>query len=85
MPPMRIAAFVAALSLAAFANLAFWYLPNRPVPLAEPWAGTPVQSVSFAPFRRGQSPPHQDMSGHRQQRARHQGGSAKAIQTLWRG
>lgn len=53
---MRIAVFVAALGLAALANLAFWYLPNRPVPLAEPWAGAPVQSVSFAPFRRGQSP-----------------------------
>ena len=56
MPAMRVAVYVAALALAALANLAFWYLPNRPVPLAEPWASAPVQSVSFAPFRRGQSP-----------------------------
>ena len=56
MPAMRLAVLFAALALAALVNLAFWYLPNRPVPLAEPWVGQPVQSVSFAPFRRGQSP-----------------------------
>lgn len=37
-------------------NLAFWWLPNRPV--TSPVTAVPeiLQSVSFAPFRRGQSP-----------------------------
>lgn len=44
-------AFVAA----GLANLAGWALPNRPQD-AGPGFDQPISSVSFAPFRRGQSP-----------------------------
>ena len=53
---MRILVLLTALVLAAALNLAFWYLPNRPMPLPNVWAGGPLQSASFAPYRRGQSP-----------------------------
>jgi exo-beta-1,3-glucanase (GH17 family) len=36
-------------------NLAWWYLPNRPVDVPG-WTSEPLQSVSFAPYRPGQSP-----------------------------
>lgn len=52
---MRLAATIAVLLLAGLVNLALWYLPNRPVPL-EPPPGGRLKSVSFAPFRDGQSP-----------------------------
>jgi exo-beta-1,3-glucanase (GH17 family) len=53
---MRAVALIAAAALAVAANFAFWYLPNRPVELQRPWTGDPIRSVSFAPFRDGQSP-----------------------------
>jgi exo-beta-1,3-glucanase (GH17 family) len=52
---MRIVPILAAALLAALINFLFWYLPNRPTPVSEPWAG-PLQSLSFAPYRRDQSP-----------------------------
>lgn len=47
--------FVAAAGL----NAAVWWWPNRPIPTGSATAAAPVgpiKSVSFAPFRRGQSP-----------------------------
>jgi len=52
---MRLILILAALCVAGLANLAVWSLPNRPVPL-EPPPGGKLRSVSFAPFRDGQSP-----------------------------
>lgn len=48
------------MALIAFAvvtalNLLWWWLPNRPVEIAG-WTTTPLESVSFAPYRPGQSP-----------------------------
>ena len=50
----------ALIALVAFAgvaalNLLWWWAPNRPVEIAG-WTTTPLQSVSFAPYRPGQSP-----------------------------
>jgi exo-beta-1,3-glucanase (GH17 family) len=36
-------------------NLLWWWWPNRPVEIAG-WTAAPLQSVSFAPYRPGQSP-----------------------------
>lgn len=52
---MRLILILAALCVAGLANLAVWSLPNQPVPL-EPPPGGKLRSVSFAPFRDGQSP-----------------------------
>lgn len=52
---MRILTILAVLLVAGLANLAVWWLPNRPVPLEAPPGGK-LTSVSFAPFRDGQSP-----------------------------
>lgn len=48
------------IALVAFAgvaalNLLWWWWPNRPVDIAG-WTAEPLQSVSFAPYRPGQSP-----------------------------
>ena len=48
------------IALIAFAgvaalNLLWWWLPNRPVDISG-WTAEPLQSVSFAPYRPGQSP-----------------------------
>ncbi|MBY0431077.1 MAG: exo-beta-1,3-glucanase, partial [Rhodospirillales bacterium] len=43
------------LALAALLNLAFWYVTNQPQD-AGPGLVGPIRSVSFAPFREGQSP-----------------------------
>ncbi len=50
-------AFVALLAFAVVAALNFlwWWVPNRPVDIAG-WSAAPLQSVSFAPYRPGQSP-----------------------------
>lgn len=42
--------------LALCLNLALWWLPNRPVSTSTAAAPEVLQSVSFAPFRRAQSP-----------------------------
>ncbi|MEI7871769.1 MAG: hypothetical protein WCK95_06605 [Alphaproteobacteria bacterium] len=47
-------ALVAFVGVAAL-NLLWWWLPNRPVDIAG-WTAEPLQSVSFAPYRPGQSP-----------------------------
>ena len=52
---MRIFKTLAVLVVAGLANLAVWSLPNQPVPL-DPPPGGKLKSVSFAPFRDGQSP-----------------------------
>ncbi len=46
-----LAAFVAVAAL----NLLWWWWPNRPAEIAG-WTSEPLQSVSFAPYRPGQSP-----------------------------
>jgi exo-beta-1,3-glucanase (GH17 family) len=50
-------ALVALLSFVVVAALNFlwWWYPNRPVEIAG-WTTAPLQSVSFAPYRPGQSP-----------------------------
>ncbi|UEM21527.1 glycoside hydrolase [Skermanella mucosa] len=52
---MRVPVLLAVLAVAILGNFALWALPNRPQPL-EPPPGGKLQSVSFAPFRDGQSP-----------------------------
>jgi len=52
---MRILSLILAAVTAALAAAALWVVFDQPVPVAESWSG-PVSSVSFAPFRRGQSP-----------------------------
>ncbi len=52
---MRVFLLLAVLAAAVLGNFALWALPNRPQPL-EPPPGGKLQSVSFAPFRDGQSP-----------------------------
>lgn len=52
---MRIVVLAAALILAAGANFLVWWLPNRPVVIAGSQV-EPPRSVSFSPYRRGQSP-----------------------------
>ena len=52
---MRSPILYAILIAAALANLAVWALPNRPVALESPPGGK-LLSISFAPFRDGQSP-----------------------------
>ncbi|WP_431859872.1 glycosyl hydrolase family 17 protein [Azospirillum sp.] len=52
---MRILKLLAVLLVAGLGTAALWYLPNRPVPL-DPPPGGKLKSVSFAPFRDGQSP-----------------------------
>ncbi|HYD31547.1 MAG TPA: glycoside hydrolase [Azospirillaceae bacterium] len=51
----RVLTFLAVLLLVTAANFALWFWPNRPVTL-EPPPGGKLLSVSFAPFRDGQSP-----------------------------
>lgn len=53
---MRLIILVLGLMAAIAANFAGWYLPNRPLAMDRPWLDGPITSLSFAPFRRGQSP-----------------------------
>ncbi len=53
---MRLLVIALAALVGIAANVAFWYLPNRPADLSHVWTGGPLKSASFAPFRRGQSP-----------------------------
>ena len=48
---LALLAFVCVAAL----NFLWWWLPNRPVEIAG-WTDAPLQSVSFAPYRPGQSP-----------------------------
>ena len=48
---MALAAFV----IVAALNFLWWWWPNQPVEIAG-WSSAPLQSVSFAPYRPGQSP-----------------------------
>jgi exo-beta-1,3-glucanase (GH17 family) len=52
---MRILSVLSIVLFCALANLAGWWWFNRPVPVALTF-NEPFPSVSFAPFRRGQSP-----------------------------
>jgi exo-beta-1,3-glucanase (GH17 family) len=52
---MRSFSLAVALVLSVIAAAAFWYVCDRPVPVEPSW-NEPLRSVSFAPFRRGQSP-----------------------------
>src|SRR3954463_5336631 len=52
---MRVLLLLAILAITVLGNFALWALPNRPQAL-EPPPGGKLQSVSFAPFRDGQSP-----------------------------
>jgi exo-beta-1,3-glucanase (GH17 family) len=52
---MRVLLALLAFALATALNLLWWWLPNRPVEIVG-WTSAPLQSVSFAPYRPGQSP-----------------------------
>lgn len=52
---MRLLQILVVLFVAVAGELLFWYAPNRPVPL-DPPPGGKLASVSFAPYRDGQSP-----------------------------
>ncbi|MBP6817993.1 MAG: hypothetical protein KBC46_01680 [Ferrovibrio sp.] len=58
-PARRFLYLLCFLALAALLNAAAWWYPNRPLPYGNTAVGQPigqVKSVSFAPFKRGQSP-----------------------------
>jgi exo-beta-1,3-glucanase (GH17 family) len=52
---MRALIALVAFTGVAALNLLWWWWPNRPVEIAG-WTAEPLQSVSFAPYRPGQSP-----------------------------
>ena len=52
---MRALAALVAFGIVAALNLLWWWWPNKPVEIAG-WTNAPLQSVSFAPYRPGQSP-----------------------------
>jgi exo-beta-1,3-glucanase (GH17 family) len=52
---MRALVALLAFSVVAALNFLWWWVPNRPVDIAG-WSTAPLQSVSFAPYRPGQSP-----------------------------
>jgi len=52
---MRVLLALVAFAVATALNLLWWWVPNRPVVIAG-WTSEPLQSVSFAPYRPGQSP-----------------------------
>jgi len=52
---MRALVALFAVVVVAALNLLWWWWPNRPVEIAG-WTDAPLQSVSFAPYRPGQSP-----------------------------
>lgn len=54
-PAMRILTLVLAVAVSCAAAASLWITCNRPVPVEPSW-NEPLRSVSFAPFRRGQSP-----------------------------
>jgi exo-beta-1,3-glucanase (GH17 family) len=52
---MRVLVALIAFVAVAVLNFLWWWWPNRPVEIAG-WTNAPLQSVSFAPYRPGQSP-----------------------------
>ena len=52
---MRVLVAVIAFVAVAALNLLWWWWPNKPVEIAG-WTSAPLRSVSFAPYRPGQSP-----------------------------
>ena len=52
---MRALVALLAFAVVAALNFLWWWVPNRPVDIAG-WSAAPLQSVSFAPYRPGQSP-----------------------------
>jgi exo-beta-1,3-glucanase (GH17 family) len=52
---MRVLLALVAFAIVTALNLLWWWVPNRPVEIAG-WTSAPLQSVSFAPYRPGQSP-----------------------------
>ncbi|CAN5324970.1 hypothetical protein BH10PSE6_BH10PSE6_50120 [soil metagenome] len=52
---MRVLMALVAFAVVTALNLLWWWLPNRPVEITG-WTNAPLQSVSFAPYRPGQSP-----------------------------
>jgi exo-beta-1,3-glucanase (GH17 family) len=52
---MRSLAALLAFAVVTALNLVWWWWPDRPVEIAG-WTSAPLQSVSFAPYRPGQSP-----------------------------
>jgi exo-beta-1,3-glucanase (GH17 family) len=52
---MRVFMALIAFAVVTALNLLWWWWPNRPVEIAG-WTSAPLQSVSFAPYRPGQSP-----------------------------
>jgi exo-beta-1,3-glucanase (GH17 family) len=52
---MRISSLAIAMLLSSLAAAALWFVADRPVEVPESWS-QPMRSVSFAPFRKGQSP-----------------------------
>ena len=52
---MRVLMALVAFAVVTALNLLWWWWPNRPVEIAG-WTAAPLQSVSFAPYRPGQSP-----------------------------
>jgi len=52
---MRALLAVLAFAAVTAINFLWWWWPNRPVEIAG-WTSQPLQSVSFAPYRPGQSP-----------------------------
>lgn len=52
---MRALVALLAFAVVAALNFLWWWVPNQPVDIAG-WNAAPLQSVSFAPYRPGQSP-----------------------------
>lgn len=52
---MRVLLALVAFVVVTALNLVWWWWPNRPVEIAG-WTNAPLQAVSFAPYRPGQSP-----------------------------
>jgi exo-beta-1,3-glucanase (GH17 family) len=52
---MRALSALVAFVIVAALNLLWWWWPNQPVEITG-WSNAPLQSVSFAPYRPGQSP-----------------------------
>lgn len=52
----KLPILIVAIAVSLLASFAAWYAATRPVAFERAWEGGIITSVSFAPFRRGQSP-----------------------------